>query len=472
MRNVITEVVSNDICCGCGLCAALCPFNAIEMSYDWEKGELIPVLVGQCESTCQLCIEVCPSLNHTQNLDYYAKALFANTKGMKYHSYVGYYLSSYVGYSKAKDERKHGASGGMATWFLEMLLSKKIIDGVITIVNESSKEKNQLFRYAILRDIDSVIGASGSKYYPVEMSEVIREVLSEKEDNQYAIVVLPCRAYGLRRAMLKMPRLRKKIKYIIGLSCGQLPNRFFTEYCAAISGISFQELGNVNYRSKEGSKRAGNFSFVPSTYSGIKGKPIFNHPLQYRLLSNCYFTHRACLFCDDVFAEVADVVFMDAWLPEYEPDPKGHSLIVIRDSQLDQLFLEGIRQGTCYLKNIPIDCVIKSQKGVIYKKRSLILGRLWYAWLKGYQIPTRRFKASKELYRKNKYIINLQDSVMKNSKLAWSQCRKNSDIKRFQKMMMPYRRKIVLQLYIDRLKRISKDPVGIIRRRLIKAFNK
>lgn len=32
---------------------------------------------------------------------------------------------------------------------------------------------------------------------------------------------------------------------------------------------------------------------------------------------------RACNYCDDVFAECADVTCMDAWLPEYSQDHRG-----------------------------------------------------------------------------------------------------------------------------------------------------
>ena len=33
--------------------------------------------------------------------------------------------------------------------------------------------------------------------------------------------------------------------------------------------------------------------------------------------NNGYFQLPGCSHCDDIFAECADAVFMDAWLPEY-----------------------------------------------------------------------------------------------------------------------------------------------------------
>ena len=43
---------------------------------------------------------------------------------------------------------------------------------------------------------------------------------------------------------------------------------------------------------------------------------------------------RSCLFCDDVFAELADATFMDAWLPEYAADRCGTNLVICATKSL------------------------------------------------------------------------------------------------------------------------------------------
>ena len=47
------------------------------------------------------------------------------------------------------------------------------------------------------------------------------------------------------------------------------------------------------------------------------------------------FKYKACDFCDDVFAETADVVVGDAWIPKYLT--QGNSLVVTRSSLFDSL---------------------------------------------------------------------------------------------------------------------------------------
>ncbi|MFW6026718.1 MAG: 4Fe-4S binding protein [Candidatus Woesearchaeota archaeon] len=47
-----------------------------------------------------------------------------------------------------------------------------------------------LFKYQIVDSIKGLRNGSGSAYYPVEMSAVIKRVLDEK--GKYAVVALPC----------------------------------------------------------------------------------------------------------------------------------------------------------------------------------------------------------------------------------------------------------------------------------------
>ena len=59
-RNVVSEVVANHLCCGCGTCVAVCPTDALCMmetpagftvAHESGKGECIE---------CGLCLQVCP----------------------------------------------------------------------------------------------------------------------------------------------------------------------------------------------------------------------------------------------------------------------------------------------------------------------------------------------------------------------------------------------------------------------------
>lgn len=57
--------------------------------------------------------------------------------------------------------------------------------------------------------------------------------------------------------------------------------------------------------------------------------------------NNRWVTPNACNFCDDVFAELADVCVMDAWLPEYSRDSRGTNLLISRTPMVSNFLVQG-----------------------------------------------------------------------------------------------------------------------------------
>ncbi|MFW6057016.1 MAG: 4Fe-4S dicluster domain-containing protein, partial [Chloroflexota bacterium] len=59
MFRTITDVVRAGLCSGCGVCAALCPMEAISMVEDVESGVYQPVRDAETCSMCNRCVHVC-----------------------------------------------------------------------------------------------------------------------------------------------------------------------------------------------------------------------------------------------------------------------------------------------------------------------------------------------------------------------------------------------------------------------------
>ena len=60
IHNVITEVVRHNLCIGCGLCAGICPREALQMQFN-SLGEYTPEpTANSCSSTCSICLKTCP----------------------------------------------------------------------------------------------------------------------------------------------------------------------------------------------------------------------------------------------------------------------------------------------------------------------------------------------------------------------------------------------------------------------------
>lgn len=419
-RNVCEAVVPNDLCVGCGLCAGICPVQVLEMQFN-DRGEYIPVeYKGGCLPKCELCLQTCPFVDQQDNEDTLANRAFSHTGNIQHKPEIGYYLDTYVGYSRVGDHRENGASGGLATWFLETLLSQKIVDYVVSVTSNSGNPE-KLFQFAVFDSIEAVRKASKSSYYPVEVSDVIRKILSQ--DARYVVVGLPCVIKGIRLAMRNNRRLRQRIVVLVGLVCGQTKSRFFTEYLATLCGGEPSELQEVHFREKDSSRPASDYAhqFIWNKNGEIVTRKVFWSEGIKNIWTHDYFKINACNYCDDLFAETADVVFMDAWLPKYKKDYKGHSLVINRNDNLTHIWSEAMNSDKVSLETISPDMVILSQDGVLNQKRSILEYRLYLAKKNGKITLRKRVKPSSHLNFPEKTLTKLKIQAQALSISVWRQ---------------------------------------------------
>ena len=459
--NVTNLTVENDYCIGCGVCAGVCPYNNLHMGWS-PKGELIPHKNNFCNDKCSICLDICPFNNHEINQDDIASSLFSKTHNIKYNENTGYYLNCYVGFQKDTSKRLKSASGGLATSFLSSLIEENIVDKVAAV--GIFGDNDRMFDFKILSNSDEVYSCAGSAYYPVEISRVLKEIMKEKEEFNYAIIALPCVTYGLRLAMEKIPKLKNKIKIIASLTCGQLQNRFCTELLSLESGIKVNELSTMNFRQKSENNPAINYMQVAADKNGNEGIPQANQELPSHLWYYQYFKQNACNFCDDIFGAAADVTFMDAWLPEYINDYRGTSLIIAR-TPLALNLLENSQK--CTLKEIPVNRIIESQMGVIQKKRTLLKGKLYKSESSNSFCPEKRVKPDFNVYNDNKEFIDLATEIQELSKELWLKYRLNrstkefwNDLKHLESKIIKYERKIRIKKLIIKPKQFLKKISG------------
>ncbi|MCM1986700.1 Coenzyme F420 hydrogenase/dehydrogenase, beta subunit C-terminal domain [Methanococcoides seepicolus] len=402
--NVIDAIANNDICIGCGICAGICPQGALIMKFN-KYGEYVPYQEKECPEKCGFCLNVCPFYEKATNENVLGEELFSGIDNSKYLPDVGYYLESYVGYSYRF--RESGASGGMTTWLLTTLLEKNVVDYVICVTPHN--KSNKLFVFEIFDNASSVSSSSGSAYYPVEMSKVIKKILDEP--GRYAVTGLPCFLKGLKLASKKNRILDERIAVTIGLVCGQMKSKHYTTYLSTLAHAN-GKLQNAYYRGKNPDNPANNYYFHCTNEEGAKGKIYWDEGVSEAWV-NRWFTQNACNFCDDIFAELADITFMDAWLKEYSYDSRGNNLLIVRSKSLQNLIFDGIKSGQINVSEILINKLIESQKGVIDLKRDQLQYRLYLSDKYGLKIPIKRVKAAnnidffkrKEVELKNKMQI-------------------------------------------------------------------
>ena len=311
-HETIKTVVGRGICTGCGTCIAICPDQALSLTLDQRKGIYVPAIKAHECTGCGLCVKACPG--HEVDFRRLNQDIF---HADQVDAILGHHKACYYGHALDKGIRHSGASGGIVTSLLIYLLEERIIDGaLVTRMKESSPLEPEPF---IARTAEEITSAAESKYCPVPANVALKEIL-EVEGN-YAVVGLPCHIHGIRKAAQINSTIRNRIALHIGLFCGHNPSFRATEFLLWRHGLCREEVSAVKYRS--GGWPGG------LTFQLAGGGNVFIPYQRVWESLDLAFTPRRCLECFDGAAELADISFGDAWLPEFAEDKKGLSLIHI-----------------------------------------------------------------------------------------------------------------------------------------------
>lgn len=334
-KNLQNTVIVNGYCVGCGACAVpeQSPFKIVMDDYGQYQSALKDTNVF---ATTQNDYEkLCPFGSGAPNEDEIGKEYFSET--CEYNDQVGYYNGVFAGHVTEGDFRNKGSSGGMGTWVLNELLSKGLVDYVVHVKSETAAEDlhNIPFKYQVSESLEETQQGGKSRYYPIELSEVLKTV--RNKPGRYAVVGLPCFIKSIRLLQAQDPILAERIHYCVGLVCGHLKSAHYAQSLAWQMSIAPQELEGIDFRIKDPSQPANRYSTYVKGSSSSKIVPT--NQLFGADWGAGAFKYKACDFCDDVFAETADVALGDAWLPEYVQDSYGTNVVVTRNQDIRQLIV-------------------------------------------------------------------------------------------------------------------------------------
>lgn len=353
---VINLVVKNDLCIGCGLCTYKCPSNALKMGWN-EYGFLVPELSGSCDSD-GACTSVCPfnpypedevkTENELANI--YLKDTILS------HPQVGKFFGIFAGY--AEEFRLTSSSGGLATFIFVDLLERGIVNHIFSV--KESTTPGIHYEYSIISSKQEVLASSQTKYYPVTLSNVFSKI--NELSGKVAIVGVACYIKAIRLAQYLDPTLKEKIPFLVGIICGGIKSRFFTEYLAEKAGVQKKQFTKPEFRIKDINSTAGDYSFGCFSLDENQRKSI-----KMRTVGDMWgtglFKANACDFCDDVTTELADISLGDAWLNPFINDGKGTNVIVSRSIIAKNIIQEGIVSRKIVLEELPIANFLTSQQG-------------------------------------------------------------------------------------------------------------
>lgn len=385
---VIGKIVNNDLCIGCGLCTYTCPSKALGMKFN-GYGFLVPELVGSCDSDGS-CLSVCP-FNPEPNEAVKDETAIANiflTDETESHDKLGRLIGIYAAHSN--EFRNTSSSGGIATYIFDQLLDRGIVDHVFSV--RSIEGSDTHYQYQVANNKEELRNSSKTKYYPVTLATVLPEL--DRIEGKVAVVGVACFVKAIRLAQYHDSKLKDKIPFVAGIICGGVKSTFFTEYLASKAGVSNTNIKKPEYRIKDASSTASDYSF-----GCIDKNTDDNKRIKMREVGDMWgtglFKANACDFCDDVVTELADISLGDAWLEPYSQDGKGTSVIITRTPLAESLIQAGINDSQLHAEIISPDTMRASQQGSYNHRHDGLYVRLKEAEKKGIKISEKRYGKTK-----------------------------------------------------------------------------
>jgi coenzyme F420-reducing hydrogenase beta subunit len=379
------DMVTSGLCTGCGACVSQAEPGLAELRWG-DDGQLKPFGAepwygGKTEAFSRIC----PFSPTARNEDQIAEARFplaANSDPL-----VGRFDAAYVGHAAETGFRERGSSGGMVSWVAAELLRRGLVDGVAHVA-ASDPAEGGFFRYRISRSADDLNQGAKSRYYPVEMSQI----LSEMRDvpGRYAVVGIPCFIKAVHLLRDSDPVLRERIVFTLGLVCGHMKSRDMVESFGWQMGAKLDDVERVEYRLKNPDRPASWYTAQLTCRGGESRTQDWTHLVDGDWGSG-FFQNSACDYCDDVVAETADISFGDAWVEPYSSDGRGTNVVIVRSPVLHALVSDGMAEERLNLAPVDAAFVIATQAAGFRQRREGLAYRL--SWHKRGVRPRKRVEA-------------------------------------------------------------------------------
>lgn len=460
----IEKVVSCGSCVGCGACAVategkimlqITPRQTYEANLD-------------CVSPAALAVgsSVCPFADETPDETEVAAAVLPS--GLPSDPRLGKYLHAYAGRITDPDQIAHSSSGGLTTWLLTQLMERGLVDGVIHV----GPGEDTLFSYVVSSSVEEVRARRKSQYFPVTFQNVLREIRGD--GRRYAFVGIPCAVTAVRHVTAADTVLRDQLAFVVGIVCGHLKSMAYAESFAWQLGVAPPELAAVDFRVKDPERTSREYGFQATASDGrtAEAKTL---SLVGGSWGHAVFQLGACDFCDDIFAETADVVLGDAWLAKYEIDWRGTNMVVTRNQTIDHILLEGRNSGAVTLDDLSVDSIASTQAGNFRHRRDGLAVRLHDDDEAGKWHPRKRVAADPTVVDANRReLIRQRRQISKVSHELFARARAASDLGIYLDGMRPllqtYQAATKLSFVVrlrNKLKRETWRLVGKVRQRVV-----
>jgi coenzyme F420-reducing hydrogenase beta subunit len=387
------DLVKPGLCVGCGSCAS---------AMRWDRnGFLEPA--GQ-RVPAEEVAKICPFSDAAANEDVIAAERFPDAPAID--PAIGRFESAYVGHVSESDFRPHGSSGGLTSWVAAELLRTGVVDAVAHVAPADLQAGGRLFEYRLSRSPDALMRGAKSRYYPVDLTSVLRQIRAEPR--RYAVVGIPCFIKAIHLLRRADPVIRERVTHTLGLFCGHMKSAAMVESFAWQLESELAQVRALDYRIKDENRPANWYRAHLDFTDGSSSEQDWWH-LADGDWGAGFFQNPACNWCDDVVAETADISFGDAWVEPYSSDGGGTNVVVVRTPALKQLIEAGRADGRLQLEPVGSDFVIQTQAAGLRHRREGLAYRL--SWRGRGLVLRKRVAPSTAQPLRRKLIYRLRFSI-------------------------------------------------------------
>ncbi|MDQ0571107.1 coenzyme F420-reducing hydrogenase beta subunit [Variovorax paradoxus] len=332
---------------------------------------------------------------------------------------VGRFHSAYVGHAEEGNFRAHGSSGGMVSWTVSELLRTGRVDAVAHVV---PSDDERFFRYRLSRTPEEIDAGAKSRYYPVEMSEVLETIRAVP--GRYAVVGVPCFIKAVQLLRREDPLMRERIAFTLGLFCGHMKSARLVESFAYQMGVGVEDIRAVEYRLKDARRPANWYTAQLTLRDGRSVQRDWFHLAEGDWGSG-FFQNEACNFCDDVVSETADISFGDAWVEPYSSDGRGTNVVIVRSPVLHALVADAVAAGRLCLAPVDAAFLAQTQAAGFRQRREGLAYRL--SWRRPGRHrslqPVKRVRPGRALPWRRKLIYRMRAAITRWSRRLFALAR-------------------------------------------------
>lgn len=305
-------------CTGCGLCAARCPKQCIEMKPGF-LGHLYPEIDQDKCIDCKLCQKGCPSLQDIESS--YPKKAFA-------------------AWSKDEEDYVTSTSGGAASVLSQYVISKG------GVVYGCSVLPNIQIAHIRVDNLEALHLLKGSKYVQSQIKSIIPQLRKDVKDGLLVLFIgTPCQVAAIKQ----LYKITPDNLYLVDIICHGTPsNKFLKDYIQKDLKIDAARVTNVKFRLPD----AFSLCVFEKDKLLYKSNNLWTHRYE-DLYYNTFidgFTYRdSCFSCHYAKPErISDITIGDFWglgneVPDKEiPEHKNGVSCVLPITEKGMLLVEAI----------------------------------------------------------------------------------------------------------------------------------